>query len=65
MCYTGGTYNSSTYPGAAFVTPDVTTKKKALYVVAYAYANNLIGDTPALPSVYLDEMNMKLYYKDF
>lgn len=62
VVYNGGTY--TTGGGAAFNTPAVIPKQKALWLLAYNYANNLQGESNVNANVFVDEIHWKLHFKD-
>nr|WPR18700.1 MAG: hypothetical protein [Skomarfal virus 53] len=56
--YSGGSYASG------LVTPAKDTKEKAMWLVAYNYANNLQGANEQHANVIVDELHWKLHFKD-
>jgi hypothetical protein len=58
VTYTGGTYTDGN------IYPERTTKQKAMWLVAYNYANNIQGANPQLPNVIIEELRWELYFKD-
>ena len=57
------TYNGGTYVDGN-IHPERTTKEKAMWLVAYNYANNIQGANPQLPNVIIDELRWDLHFKD-
>ena len=58
------TYNGRTYQSDGYVTANTGVKEKAMWLVAYNYANNLQGSNEQHANVIVEELNWKLYFKD-